>query len=739
MAKLRPRARIVRTIGDQLISGPEAALIELVKNSYDADSPDISIKITPPRPDIPVGCISVKDNGHGMSQVDIITRWFEPATDDKLNRKFSPNERRMLGAKGIGRFAASRLGSKTTLNSIGFDPEQNIKEQVLVQIDWDEFSANKYLEDIEIPTQSNSVENNINTGLELTITHLRDVWSKKRLENLIRELRRVITPSETSQNFNIYLDLSDFKTGEIGFDGSELLNSLNYDLTNELDNQEPKTTVSLNNKYLIVPFKLQNHADYKLVGSFDEVGTFNGTFTICKGDNLPAPIYVDAPKLEADEENCGVVNIDINVYDREADSIEELFKRMGLQFESIGIRAARQILTDNAGIAIFRNGFRIRPYGEPENDWLELERQRVQDPSKKLGLSQVSGSVSIGEESESGLIERSSREGLEHNGYFDRLKKLILRIMLHIEERRLAFKEKAGLSRKKSGDVSQVKKIAALNSVSNAVSSLPLNLQEPIRKAIAKDASALTASLDEIDEYQKILQSRASLGLVVAQVIHEGRRILNPMSASAKALFDSKDSLLEDSKLGEIFRRQLPDNVATIQAGTKNMSRLFKRLDPVSGRRRGKPVIFNLKEVIDSSVSLFSDSITNNNIKINIDATTQLRTYGYIEDLQAGILNILENAIHWLSSSPQESKNINISAKPYEKYVELSIENDGPLIDDNYIPRLFSPGFSLKSDGTGLGLSIAREACRASKGELAYKEGAPNTCFIIQFPTPSVN
>jgi hypothetical protein len=640
----------------------------------------------------------------------------------------------MLGAKGIGRFAASRLGSKTTLNSIGFDPEKNMNQQVLVQIDWDEFSADRYLEDIEIQTQCTSVVSDTNTGLELTITHLRDSWSKKRLENLIRELRRVITPSETSKNFSIYLDLSDFKEDIIGFDGSELLRSLNFDLTIESENKEPKTNHSSISKNLIIPFRLQNHADYKLVGFFDEIGTFDGTFTICKGDNLPLPIHVDAPKLENDEENCGIVNIDINVFDREADSIEELFKRMGLQFESVGIRAARQILTDNAGIAIFRNGFRIRPYGEPENDWLELERQRVQDPSKKLGLSQVSGRVSIGEESESGLIERSSREGLEHNGYFDRLKKLILRVMLHIEERRLAFKEKAGLSRKKSGDVSEVKKIASLNSVSNAVSSLPLDLQEPIRKAIAKDASALTASLDEIDEYQKILQSRAALGLVVAQVIHEGRRILNPMSTAAKTLFDSKEILLEESKLGEIYRKQLPENVATIQMGTKNMSRLFKRLDPVSGRRRGKPTTFNLTEAVESALSLFSDSLTSNNISINLAALKPIKLYGYVEDFQAGILNILENAIHWLSGSSQSSKIINIDANSLDKYVELSIENNGPLIDDSYVPRLFNPGFSLKSDGTGLGLSIAREACRASKGELYYRDGVSNTCFVIQFP-----
>ena len=122
--------------------------------------------------------------------------------------------------------------------------------------------------------------------------------------------------------------------------------------------------------------------------------------------------------MAPDEISCGHLKIEINVYDREAESVGRLFERMGLDFKTIGIRAARQILTDAAGIAIFRNGFRIRPYGEPDHDWLELERQRVQNPSRKLGLSQVSGRVDIESERTSHLIERSSREGLEHNGAF---------------------------------------------------------------------------------------------------------------------------------------------------------------------------------------------------------------------------------------------------------------------------------------------------------------------------------
>lgn len=726
MAKLRPRARIIRTIGDQLISGPDAALIELVKNSFDADSPYVKIKIVPRSAKTPEGLIVVQDRGHGMSHVDVVERWFEPATDEKQKRRFSPGNRLMLGAKGIGRFAASRLGTKTQVHSVALLEGKQF-EEVKVDVDWNDFTSEKYLEDIDVPVEHHRFQNSkTKTGVELRIWDLRDTWTRKRIESLVRELRRLASPNEAGDDFVIHLDISEFTQQNVGFDGVEVLQKLNIDITIE-DNE-------INDPTIIVPFRVQQHADYKLEGKFNAAGAFHGTFINCKGDNKPQAIDVPAPQVEQDEMKCGALSLHINVYDLETDSVSDLFTRMGLDFEKIGIRAARKILNENAGIAIFRNGFRIRPYGEPEYDWLELERQRVQNPSKKLGLSQVSGRVEVESEEESHLVERSSREGLEHNGAFDRLKRLIDGVLLRVEDKRVDFREKAGLSRKASGDVSQVKALASLQAVSKAVAKLPLALQEPIRKAIEKDSGALSASLEEIDAYQKLLQSRASLGLVVAQVIHEGRRILNPMSTAAKSLIEHIDWLQEQTKRGQVARKQFPEHASVIGEGTKSLSRLFKRLDPVSGRRRGRPSNFDLNVAVSSAIELFESAIADGKINVDIELPPDLKAYGYVEDFQAALLNIIENAIYWLSTTGQTSRNLSISHEIRKRVVRLNISNDGPVLDESYLPRLFHAGFSLKSDGTGLGLAIAREACRASKGDLYFDSAKPDTTFIIEFP-----
>ncbi|MDX8398741.1 MAG: ATP-binding protein, partial [Gallionellaceae bacterium] len=113
---------------------------------------------------------------------------------------------------------------------------------------------------------------------------------------------------------------------------------------------------------------------------------------------------------------------------------------------------------------------------------------------------------------------------------------------------------------------------------------------------------------------------------------------------------------------------------------------------------------------------------------------SEVKAHGYVEDLQAVLLNIIENAVYWLSSSSQTSRNISITHEIKKNFVRLYISNDGPVLDASFLPRLFHAGFSLKSDGTGLGLAIAREACRASKGDLNFDSSKPDTTFVVEFP-----
>ncbi|MBU2984995.1 ATP-binding protein [Saccharophagus degradans] len=725
MAKLKPRARIIRTIGDQLISGPEAAIIELVKNSYDAEATFAEVKF---RYSVAEGfSIIVKDDGHGMTYDDLVNNWLEPATDVKTNKEWSKNNvRRLLGAKGIGRFAVSRLGEISLVTSSAKSPSAGKIETSSIYVDWSLFSADKYLEDVELDIVRDIESDVVATGVEIEISQLRDNWSKKQLERLILELRRISHP-RGEDRFSIYLDIECFNSSNSSFEGRSVFIAQNDSIDALVDGAQLE-------KNLIQPFVFSEVSDYRLEGVFADDGSFRGVFRIQRGDNVEQNIETPALPVSDDESSCGPVNIKLNVFDREVDAIESLFGRMNLNFSSVGIRKARKILTDISGISILRNNFRIRPYGDPDYDWLSLQAKRVQDPSKHLGSDQVSGYVEITGELQSGIVERSSREGLEVNGSFRRLKSLISNLLPHIEERRFDFREKAGIGRRPATNVQKARDASKLKQVTKALEKIPEEYRAKLITAIEKDATTINVVLDEVDAYQKILQSRAALGLVVAEVIHEGRRRLDPMLTSIKTLKADYKYAFSEDRVGQLYRENFPAEIETLLSCGTGLGRLFKRLDPISGRRRGRPASFKLSDVLSDTLSIMSHTLESNSIAVECEVSLNSKCYGYREDLHAVLLNIIENASYWLSTTNDRKRIISIGAQKKDCRLYLTVANNGPEIDEAYRSRLFDAGFSLKSDGTGLGLAIAREACRASKGDLMLDESVVDTSFIIEFP-----
>lgn len=719
--KLRPRARIIRTIGDQLISGPEAALIELVKNAYDADASCVRITIEPRPKGGTGGTLTVEDDGHGMSASDVVDKWLEPATTDKIERRTSPGGRQMLGAKGVGRFATAKLGRHLELVAAR-KPSGGRLEVSKLKLDWDEFQKRRYLDEVNISLSSRKGERGEKPGVRIVIRDLRDEWSSRQLEGLVRELRRLASPVGARESaFSIHLDLSSFTQDTAGFDGQRLVAGA----LAAIDDGSGDPT-------LIRPLINLDHIyHYKVSGTFEPSGRFKGRFVNQRGDGKPVPIQLEATELGPDEERCAKVRLRINIYDREGLAVDDLIERLGL--DGVGRLDARRLLNENVGISIYRQGFRIRPYGDPETDWLELERRRVQDPSLRLGHNQVWGVVEIEDEATSGLVERSSREGLEHNGAFLRLKRLVTDLLVQVEQDRQGFRQSAGFSRKQAGDTTDVRSRAGLRTVEREIRQLPPRFRGRIERALRKDSSALKTAIEDLESYQQMLASRSALGLVVAQVLHDGRRFLSDITTRSKALADGAPRIQEKSAFGEHFRSSFGKSALSIHQSAGGLNKLFKALDPISGRKRGRPSNFEATAVVQRCIDLFSDIIAKEGIVVEVDKRgAPLHVRGYEADLMAAVLNIIDNAIYWLGTSPVKPRTIRVVTGGTKKYARIAISNNGPQIDERFQSRLFGPGFTLKTEGSGIGLAIAREAMRASKGDIAFDAEVQDVTFVIE-------
>ena len=362
--KIRPAGRHIITIGRDLIKDKYAAIVELVKNAYDADSPTCKISLLPFQKKIETedGIIIkkgikfiVKDEGHGMTFETVTEKWMVPSTDDKLSRKISPGKRTMQGKKGIGRYSASMLGDDMVLQTI--DGNGELTTLYLI---WEDFQKAKYLENVDVLIENFST--NKTNGTEIIIvgdeSHLND-WNEKEIQNLKSELKKLIPPVDNlehfidadTDNFKIQLEIGDFE---------------NLSYANTIEDIEP--------------YPLFELFDYRITGSVNKFGKANLKF-FNNRTNDPNPELIpefvitlnNNSKSKGSESYCGELKIDFRVYDRDPDSIDNLISR-GLKDpitnKYVGRREARLILDAFNGIGVYRNGFRIRPLGDSGYDWL---------------------------------------------------------------------------------------------------------------------------------------------------------------------------------------------------------------------------------------------------------------------------------------------------------------------------------------------------------------------------------
>jgi len=703
---IRPAGRHLLTIGRDLIQDQYAAIVELVKNAYDADSPSVTICFRLDR-NVPSLTITIEDSGHGMSRDTIINKWLVPSTDDKLQRKFSPKGRTMQGRKGVGRYAASILGKDLLLETITAEGEKNT-----VYIEWKEFEKAKYLSDVEILIDTSSSE--LSSGTTLTIVadeQSFELWDKKQIERLEFELKKLVSPiAIQTKNIDVTDELDDVS------DGFEIYLEYIDFFEDEKNNGYKKVT----------PFPVFDLYDYKISGfiSSDGIGTLTYSSQKAKNsldENVPIDIKGGT--------GCGKLTVDIRVYDREAPSIEQLIGR-GLTDDRGGYvkkMEARKLLNDYNGIGVYRNGFRIRPLGDAEFDWLALNKRRVQNPSQCIGSDQAIGYIQIESEEISGLEEKSARDGLKENEAYSRLKKIVLDSVINeLENRRFQYRDKAGLSRHAVKVEKELERLFSFDSLKEGIrkkltkSGVDKTTANDIIAIIAKEEQDKIRLVDDIRQTVAIYQGQATLGKIVNVVLHEGRKPLNFFKNQIPNLnFWAKE-------LSAGYDQETLDELIPIAKGMGQNAnafvKLFGRLDPLASGKRGKKKDFELRSSIEGAFQVFEQELIENKISYQINANSEVIFHGWSQDIYVIFTNLIDNSIFWMVEKETNVRKITIDISTQDGIlIAVDYKDTGPGIEKHLIESgvIFEPEFSTKSGGTGLGLAISGEA--ASRNDLNLK------------------
>ena len=691
--RFRPRARIMTTLGLELINSDTVALAELVKNSFDADAQYVLVMITGEVTEeglikADTGTINILDDGHGMNESIMKNTWLEPATGFRRQSTVTPGGRRVLGEKGVGRFAAAKLGTSLELTS-----KTKEDEEVQLKIDWSTFDTDdKYLDEVQFALKvadkgvfgrtgsisrmwQTNIKNYLNAkdkpaidhGTLLTITGLHNSWTSKDVKDTYHALSRLVSPFKDKHimsEFNIILNLPERFDVESGLIGRpDVLRQPHYKLSAEVDEDG----------YATVLIELRD----------EEERTVNQVIRSQGRKNL----------------RCGPFEIFLNVWDRDRESLSSLAADLG------STKMVRNVLDSAAGVSIYRDGFRVLPFGERGDDWLNLDHRRVQNPTLRLSNNQLIGYVLICRDKNPELIDQTNRQGIIDGPAFSDLRDAVMQLLELLETER--YKIRPRQERKSKGGLFDRIDLSELQSA--VASSVPSESHIP--KMVADIQKRIDDRMESVSEVLSRYHRLATLGQLIDRVVHE---LAQPIVAIRQASTLGTESIDDTSKRHEVkapsrILDKLKGYFTKIDGQARVANDVVRRIAPFGGRRRGRPQKYMIETAIKDSVALLSEDIKSISAEVRLPSTNHEVSLDGTE-IQEVLVNLLTNSLHWLRQMRKGLRIISIGVERNDdNSLSLIVEDSGPGVSESDHDYIFDPYYTTKPNGVGLGLTIAGE------------------------------
>jgi signal transduction histidine kinase len=652
--------------------------------------------------------IEFRDTGVGMSKADILEHYMvigTPSRRRNLDERIKKGaESVYLGEKGVGRLSAMRLGSRLQVSTASSQDER----LNLLDVDWSEFEdLDKMIEDVEIKPTFGGRRPEGWTGTTIRISGLNSSWSANHIRDIATyELARLSDPfSKKSRRYRMAVVFNE-KRVSIPRLENELLNIAHATATGIYDFD------AKGKPYLILDLSCgdlgkgnppdSRHIELQQV---DIRSITNDT-----GSEVPASAL----------KTVGPFTFELYWYNRQ-------FLRAQLSREDY--RRLHPLQRQWSGVMLFRNGYRVFPYGDDRDDWLGLDRKALASGGYKLNKSQFIGRVSITRTGNPHLTDQTSREGLkdcdEKTVFVELLKFAIQDRMrgflddverrhvpkdmdLDTAERRVDDLQKrtrrgiAGLLKRHADEAPQLRELLAF-----------------FEEMHAYFAAARKRASEVEDERERMVQL-AGVGLMLEMIAHELAR----STETALSLLTAADP------------EELPQDVAalfeTLSAEMKTMNRRLRVLDPLSVSGRQRKETFDLVQLINEIFAghraQFDRHKVRPSLKVN-GAKSSVIVHGVRGMYVQIVENLIQNSIYWmdLKAEDDDSYQPKIDILLSDGELLMNYSDNGPGIHPSLREDIFTAFFSTKgkSRRQGLGLYIAQD-CASSNGlrlRLSDKEG----------------
>jgi hypothetical protein len=668
-----PKARLIQILGEYLIKDATVGLLELIKNSYDADATEVNIEMY--NLNQKGAKIIIRDNGSGMDDDTFLNKWMNPATGHKEKQKQKKVRTELgrlpLGEKGVGRFATQQIGNNLRMIS----KMTNSGKELIADVNWKLFEDyEKNLSEIEIEYTYGIPKEfpPFGSGTILEISNLKSKWTEADIKRVSNTLKRMKSPFKGANDFGVTLQF--FGCPE------EFEKYANLELTDILDK-----------------------AHYKLFGLIDNTGImqFEYDFNVPGYDKIHREDYIDLVKsfgLKLGEKTeFGSFFVHLHHYVKKNED-------KWLQKSGVSVKDVDEL----SGVSIYRDGMRILPYGEKGDDWLKLDNRRIQK-TNAIGNDTVIGMVEINQNENILLKDKTNREGLIENNAYYQFEKLVLSSIRVLENERDKDKPKKEKKTVKP-EVEVGKKIDdAKAAISSVVSTVAKSSDENVQKS-AEQLKEVESQFDEIktqfvqtvedfESVSKQLFSLAGTGLAAERFTHEFARLVSGANASLERLKKMIDLTVPKIK-------KEVDVIGSVLEALRNDIRLLGPMFYIKRVANDKEL--NLRQVIDNTLLLQQNALRKEGVEVEIEGESFTVTMREGSCMQI-FNNLIDNAVYWLSrKSENDDKKIKIILD--HKSNGVFVSDSGPGVVSRYRDKIFEPFFSMKGeDGRGLGLYIIRE------------------------------
>jgi signal transduction histidine kinase len=693
-------AQHIHRLGFELVGKQETALSELIKNAYDADASFINLDFQ--NYDKAGGTLIINDNGSGMTKSDIRNHWMRLSTSDKEKNPISPlYSRSRAGRKGIGRFAVERLGKNLLMETEIKGESQGIR----IYFDWDnKYKSGKLLTQVanKIELFSSLPEHH---GTKLIIGNLRDKWTTNDFVHLWKYILFLQPPFEISPRVN------------------------------EIDTYDPSFKVRINGN-------LRNEAVPEL--SINEIFLAKRTALI---------------KAWIDVEGKGHFQIHSDIFGfEEQQESQDNYKEVGpLEFETSyfiydsklmpGVNKVRQFGKKLGGIRIYRNGFRVLPYGDSNNDWLKLanSRLKISTTQKQVPLNNYNffGHVALSSVDNPSLEETSSREGLVENYAYKRLcyfvDECLEWALLRLASYRYRQLDITTINPKSSNRLHKL-----IDELPKKLEPLPLETQKEIIdeiKQAQKEEAEREIERQQLIKYTDMLRVLASLGISIAVFSHETGGDVTRLKASLNNLQSLTVSACKNYS-------EIKDNFVQVNQTTDHLAGLASYINTLITRSvsRQKENV-SLYRVIKIFIEQFENYLNTKKIKFEYEIIPNaLRTaLMHRSEIDAVLFNFLTNSVKAMERSHSKQRRIKITATKQDKFATIRFQDTGEGVANNIKYRIFNAFFTTSSPnqqdelagpGCGLGLKIVADIAKVNQGfaRLSDPDDGYGCCFEFGVP-----